>query len=88
NGYGLIGLLAYLLFLWTTARTSVHPNKGLVAMFIFVAGLTFNMWEYFPQNAILMYLWGVVLGATGLQPSSSSLQADPAVSGSYYRRSS
>ncbi|MGZ5075935.1 MAG: O-antigen ligase family protein [Methylobacter sp.] len=84
NGYGLIGLLAYLLFLWTTTRMSVHPNKGLVTVFIFVAGLTFNMWEYFPQNAMLMYLWGMVLG-TGYRPVSSPL---PAVSGSYYRRSS
>jgi hypothetical protein len=62
NGYGLVGLLAYLGFLWMTTRMSIHPNKGLVVMFIFVAGLTFNMWEYFPQNALLMYLWGMVLG--------------------------
>lgn len=62
NGYGLIGLLAYLGFLWATTRMSVHPAKGLVAMFIFVAGLTFNLWEYFPQNAVLMFLWGAMLG--------------------------
>lgn len=62
NGYGLVGLLAYLTFLWLTTRLSAHPHKGLVAMFIFVAGLTFNMWEYFPQNALLMFLWGMVLG--------------------------
>ena len=67
NGYGLVGLLAYIFFLWTTARVSVHPNKGMVVMFIFFAGLTFNMWEYFPQNAMLMFLWGTVLG-TGCQP--------------------
>lgn len=72
NGYGLIGLLAYLLFLWMTTRTSIHRNKGVVAMFIFVAGLTFNMWEYFPQNAMLMYLWGMVLG-TGLQREAAPL---------------
>jgi hypothetical protein len=76
NGYGLLGVLAYVFFLWTTTRTSVHPNKGLVVMFIFVAGLTFNMWEYFPQNAILMLLWGTVLG-NGYQSSSSQLQARP-----------
>ena len=64
NGYGLVGLLAYIVFLWTTTRTSVHPNKGLVMMFILVAGLTFNMWEYFPQNAMLMFLWGAVLGTS------------------------
>jgi hypothetical protein len=84
NGYGLIGLLAYVFFLWTTTRMSIHPNKGLVVMFIFVAGLTFNMWEYFPQNAILMFLWGMVLG-TGSQSSLIPLQAHPLASGSYYQ---
>ena len=49
-------------FLWVTLQISGHPKKGLVLMFILVAGLTFNMWEYFPQNAILMFLWGSVLG--------------------------
>lgn len=62
NGYGLIGLLAYLGFLWLTVRMSLHPNKALVVVFIFVAGLTFNMWEYFPQNAMLMFMWGMVAG--------------------------
>ncbi|ESS73671.1 hypothetical protein MGMO_13c00050 [Methyloglobulus morosus KoM1] len=85
NGYGLLGLLAYLFFLWMTTKVSVHPNKGLVVMFIFVAGLTFNMWEYFPQNAMLMLLWGLVLGA-GYLSNSASLQARPVASGSYYQR--
>jgi len=62
NGYGLVGVMAYIGFLWITTRVSTHPKKGLVIMFIFVAGLTFNMWEYFPQNAMLMFMWGVVLG--------------------------
>lgn len=65
NGFGLLGLLAYLVFLWLSTRTSSHAHKGLVVMFIFVAGLTFNMWEYFPQNAMLMFLWGTVLGHGG-----------------------
>jgi len=87
NGYGLIGLLAYLFFLWTTTRMSGHPNKGMVMMFIFVAGLTFNMWEYFPQNAILMFLWGTVLG-TGYQSGLVPVMAHPIISGSYYQRPS
>ena len=85
NGYGLIGLLAYIFFLWTTTRMSGHPNKGLVVMFIFVAGLTFNMWEYFPQNAILMLLWGTVLG-TGYQSGSVPVMAGPIASGSHFQR--
>ncbi|MDD5276530.1 MAG: O-antigen ligase family protein [Methylovulum sp.] len=83
NGYGLVGLLAYLCFLWTTTRMSVHPNKGLVVMFIFVAGLTFNMWEYFPQNGLLMTLWGIVLG-TQFQAAPFS----PTASAGYYRQPS
>jgi len=64
NGYGLIGLIGYVSFLWMTARISTHPHKVMVVMFIFIAGLTFNMWEYFPQNAMLMFLWGLVLGTS------------------------
>ena len=70
NGYGLVGLLAYAFFLWTTTRMSVHPNKGLVVMFIFVAGLTFNMWEYFPENAMLMFVWGVAFGTSRCSTNS------------------
>jgi O-Antigen ligase len=84
NGYGLLGLIAYLSFLWATTRISVHPNKGLVVMFIFVAGLTFNMWEYFPQNAMLMFLWGSVLG-THYKPSTAPLPSRPIASGSFYQ---
>jgi hypothetical protein len=87
NGYGLIGLLAYLLLLWTTTRMSVHPSKGLVMMFIFVAGLTFNMWEYFPQNALLMLLWGMVMG-THYKPGSVSERTSPVTPGAYYQRPS
>jgi len=87
NGYGLIGLLAYVFFLWTTTRMSVHPNKGLVVMFIFVAGLTFNMWEYFPQNAMLMFMWGMVLG-TGYQSGLVPVMTRPPASDPYYQRPS
>ncbi|MDD1620200.1 MAG: O-antigen ligase family protein [Methylococcaceae bacterium] len=85
NGYGLVGLIAYLAFLWVTTRMSVHIQKGLVVMFIFVAGLTFNMWEYFPQNAMLMFLWGMVLG-TGYQANPVPIAARSVSSGVYYQR--
>lgn len=62
NGYGLIGLVAYLGFIWLTTRLSGFRDRGLAMTFIFVAGLPFNLWEYFPQNAMLMFLWGLVLG--------------------------
>ena len=84
NGYGLIGLLAYLLLLWMSTRMSVHNHKGLVIMFIFVAGLTFNMWEYFPQNAILMFLWGSVLG-TRQKFSASTVSNRPVAAAAYHQ---
>jgi O-Antigen ligase len=84
NGYGLIGLLAYLLLLWMSTRMSVYNHKGLVIMFIFVAGLTFNMWEYFPQNAILMFLWGSVLG-TRQKFSASTVSNRPVVAAAYHQ---
>jgi O-Antigen ligase len=87
SGYGLVGLLAYFFLLWATTRMSAHPKKGLVVMYIFVAGLTFNMWEYFPQNAMLMLLWGIVLG-TGYKVAPFNLTIPPTVSGSFYQRSS
>jgi hypothetical protein len=62
NGYGMIGLIAYLTLLLITVHISGHRDKKLIITFIFVAGLPFNMWEYFPQNAMLMFLWGMVLG--------------------------
>lgn len=62
NGYGLVGLLAYLGFIMLSVQLSGFRNRGLAMTFIFVAGLPFNLWEYFPQNAMLMFLWGLVLG--------------------------
>jgi hypothetical protein len=62
NGYGMVGLIAYLVLLWMSSKLSIHRNKLVVMTFIFVAGLPFNLWEYFPQNAILMFLWGLVVG--------------------------
>jgi hypothetical protein len=82
NGYGVLGLLAYLSFMWVSTRTSTHTHKGLVLMFIFVAGLTFNMWEYFPQNALLMFLWGTVLGH-GRQSNAPAMFRQPVA---YQRR--
>ncbi len=65
NGYGLLGLIGYLCLLWATHRSSRYVDKGLVVTFIFIAGLPFNVWEYFPQNAMLMFIWGLALGMPG-----------------------
>ncbi|MCX7114219.1 MAG: O-antigen ligase family protein [Proteobacteria bacterium] len=84
NGYGLIGLIAYVSFLWISTRVSAHPNKGMVMAFIFVAGLTFNMWEYFPQNAMLMFFWGIVLG-TGRKYKPSAMETASQSSYAHYQ---
>jgi hypothetical protein len=64
NGYGLVGVMAYLSLLWMSSQLSGHRSKVVVTTFIFVAGIPFNLWEYFPQNAILMFLWGLVAGTS------------------------
>jgi hypothetical protein len=46
-----------------------------VVMFIFVAGLTFNMWEYFPENAMLMFVWGVAFGTSHCSINSEGSNA-------------
>lgn len=73
SGFGLVGLAGYLVFLWLSYQFSGYAHKGMVTAFIFVAGLPFNLWEYFPQNAMLMFLWGMVLGSgnVGVSPASS-----------------
>jgi hypothetical protein len=63
NGYGLCGLIAYLGVLLLSYNVSRHPQKALVLTYILVSGLAFNFWEYFPQNALLMLLWGLMVGA-------------------------
>jgi hypothetical protein len=79
SGYGMIGLLAYLSLLLVTVQVSGHPDRKLVMTFVFVAGLPFNMWEYFPQNAMLMFLWGMVLG-TARGPRSQTVATGAAQS--------
>ncbi|MEK7322529.1 MAG: O-antigen ligase domain-containing protein [Pseudomonadota bacterium] len=62
NGFGLIGLLAYLIALGWVWRRSHHPDKTLFILFLLLAGVPFNAWEMFPQNALLMLLLGYVVG--------------------------
>jgi hypothetical protein len=62
NGYGMIGLVSYAGLLFGTWKVSGHSKKLLVLCFITLSGATFNMWEYFPQNALLMFLWGYTAG--------------------------
>lgn len=62
NGFGLIGLLAYLIALAWVWRRSLHPDKTLFMLFLLLAGVPFNAWEMFPQNALLMLLLGYVIG--------------------------
>jgi hypothetical protein len=64
NGYGTIGLILYFGLLLVTYRTSSHKQKLLVVSFIVMVGVPFNCWEQFPQNAILMFLWGVIIGTS------------------------
>jgi len=69
SGYGLVGVLAYLgLVAYSWAR-SRHPDRMLLFSYVLLAGVAFNAWEVFPQNALLMFLWGWVLGYPSGEPA-------------------
>jgi hypothetical protein len=60
NSYGLVGLAFYLLILFVLARERAHPTANLCVLFLLFAGLPFNIWEYFPANAILAFSAGLL----------------------------
>ena len=74
SGYGLVGVLAYLgLVIYSWAR-SRHPDRLLLFSYVLLAGVAFNAWEVFPQNALLMFLWGWVLGFPPREPAHPAPQ--------------
>lgn len=74
SGYGLVGVLAYLgLVIYSWAR-SKHPDRMLLFSYVLLAGVAFNAWEVFPQNALLMFLWGWVLGYPSREPAHPAPQ--------------
>lgn len=81
NGFGLIGLLAYLLGLGWVWQQSHHPDRTLFILFLLLAGMPFNAWEMFPQNVLLMLLLGYIIGyprpAPVVTPSVPQITARP-----------
>lgn len=63
SGFGVIGLIFYLSLVFGSWAYSKHACRGLFFSFLLLAGLPFNAFEYFPQNALLMFLWGYVASA-------------------------
>jgi hypothetical protein len=68
SSFGVIGLVFYLSILLGAWGCSKHAYRGLFFSFLLLAGLPFNAFEYFPQNALLMFLWGYVASVKVEQP--------------------
>lgn len=69
SGYGLLGVLAYLALVAYCWARAAHPDRLLLFSYVLLAGVAFNAWEVFPQNALLMFLWGWVLGHPPGEPA-------------------
>lgn len=64
SSFGIIGLVFYLAVVFATACRSAHRHRALFFGFLLAAGSSFNPFEYFPQNALLLFLWGYVASAS------------------------
>lgn len=80
-GFGLPGLLIYLLALFSIAArcNPVIATPTVIAMILL--GMTYSIWEFFPTNVILMTVAGTVAGNLKAQPGRApALQPAPAAS--------
>lgn len=62
--FGLVGLLGYLTAL---GLTLVRAPRAIAALFVIVLAslsVPFGILEIFPANALLLFLWGCILGST------------------------
>ncbi len=62
SGFGIVGLVIYLLFLGRTILTGPSNHSIIVVAMIISIGIPFNIWEFFPVNVLMMYLWGCAIG--------------------------
>lgn len=75
GGYGLLGLLAYLVLLALLWRSGATRFGWIVALFVALAGVPFNVLEVYPANVVLLLLWGFALGASGAIPGRATASA-------------
>lgn len=61
-GFGITGLLLYLSAFVVSARIGPMPETGVFLLVLGLLGLPFSIWGMFPGNALLLLLWGYLLG--------------------------
>ena len=69
SGFGLIGLLIYICMLSYTLFFDCSRRKTLFILFVGFLGLPLNILENFPNNLILLFIWGWLLGERSVKPN-------------------
>ena len=62
GGFGVVGLLLYLYSLVASARAGPSPETGIFLLTVALLGVPYSVWGMFPGNALLLFLWGSLLG--------------------------
>lgn len=83
GGFGVIGLLLYLYFFLSSARTGPWPEIGIFILVVGLLGLPFSLWGFFPANALLLFLWGSLLAIGSAEVRKPVAEAIPEVEPTY-----
>lgn len=62
SSYGIIGLSLYILMLFRTLLVKKYYDSLCFVVFVSFYSSTFIIWEVFPANVLLMFLWGWIFG--------------------------
>jgi hypothetical protein len=77
GNFGFVGLLIYFTAMMMTFRYGVR-SYTLIFLFVVIAlGIPYSIWEFFPTNSLLMFLWGCILGLGHLERNSVHKRTDP-----------
>jgi len=63
GGFGIFGLLAYLYAFLISFRKGSQPETGFFLFIVGLLGIPHSLWGYFPADALLLFLWGHLLGS-------------------------
>jgi O-antigen ligase len=78
SAFGVVGLILYLVLLIMTLSRGSRHHAPIFVLFLFVLGIPYSFWEFFPSNALLMFLWGCLAGIGWLEqlPGRATVTTD------------
>ncbi len=68
SGFGIFGLLFFIIMLLYTLINKYNTNKALFVAFITFLCIPMNVLENFPQNLLLFFIWGWLLSEKNIKP--------------------